>query len=377
MPSRSNLTSDANFSGIPAFWRIILKISGYTLCPDEEFDGKEKQTDDKPELHVKTVRITPFDLLLLVISLVLFCTAAIDKSYFSIIALILSAPIYSVFSYRIGNHFSFLIPLLAFIIGFAVTKNAVQPATVVLGAGISFSTLRAVNVCRDRAKSSAVAGSAVSAVIYAFVALIALKLQYGISPSDLLSQLTSALDASKIQLVEVLSSMEPANLGYTELRASDIPALVDLVIEQLLTSLPAVLLLGAMTVGYVSATLTRPIARLCGAEKMFDGVRFEVRLSTVSVFVYFICSLLAIFSDGAFGYGLRNITSLLSPGLLLCGLKQIGDIFRSRNFSKSAIPIVIIAALFIAIILPAGLGDMILTILGIFYCTRYNESYQQ
>ncbi len=366
------------FYGTPgAFWRNILKFSGYTVCPDEEFNGGEEQGSTSPELNIKTVRITPFDLALLLASLVLFCTTAIDKSYFSVIALILSAPIYTIFSYRIGNHFSFFVPLVAFIIGFAVTKSAVQPASVIFAAGMSFSILRAINTCPDRAKSSAVAGSAVSAVIYAFVALVAAKLQYGISPSDVLSQITSALDVSKAQLVETLGSMDPSAFGYSGLDAADIPALVDLIIKQMLTSLPSVLLLGAMVAGYISASLTRPLAKLCHAEKMFEGVRFEVCLSTVSVFVYFICSLLAIFSDGAFGYGLQNITNLLSPGLLLCGIKQVGDIFKRRNFSKSAIPVIMIAAVAVAIILPAGLGNMILTILGIFYCTRYNESFQQ
>ncbi len=357
-----------------AFGRNILKISAYTFCPDEEFNGGEEQGSLNPKLNIKTVRITPYDLLLLIVSLVLFCTAAIGKDYFSVIALILSAPIYAVFSYRIGNHFSFFVPLVAFIIGFAVTKSAVQPASVIFAAGISFSILRAVNTCHDRAKSSAVAGSAVSAVIYAFVALVAAKLQYDISPSDVLSQITNALKAG---LVETLGSMDPSAFGYLGFEAADIPALADLMIEQLLPYLPSVLLLGAMILGYIAATLTRPLAKLCHAEKMFEGVRFEVRLSTVSVFVYFICSLLAIFSNGAFGYGLQNITNLLSPGLLLCGIKQVGDIFKRRNFSKSAIPVIMIAAVAVAIILPAGLGSMILTILGIFYCTRYNESFQQ
>lgn len=354
-----------------------MKISGYTLYPDEEFDSsKNNRGDEQPSLNVKTIRITPFDLGLLLFSLVLFCTAAIDTGMLSVIALILVAPIYAVFSYRIGNHFSFVIPIIAYIIGFAVTKNAVLPTTVILASGISFSILRAINTCPDRTKSSAVAGSAVSAVLYLFAALVALKLQFGISPSDVISQIVSTLDASKAQLAETLGSVDPSTFGYSEIEASDIPALVDMLTSHVLVSLPSVILMGAMILGYISTTITRPIAKLCHAQQMFDGTRFEIRLSKISIFVYFTCSLLAIFSGGGVGYGLQNITNLLSPGLLICGLKQIGDIFLNRNYSKAALPIIMIVAAFIALILPAGLGSMVLTLLGIFYCTRYNESLQ-
>ncbi|MBE6572017.1 MAG: hypothetical protein E7656_07205 [Ruminococcaceae bacterium] len=350
------------------------------ICLDEGFDGDKNGNfadGENGNIKMKTIKITPFDLFLLLLSAILFCTVAIDKSYLAVIALVLSAPIYAVFSYRIGNHFSFFIPLVAYIIGFAVTKDSVGPAAVIFAAGTSFSIMRGINYCPDRAKSSAVAGSAVSAVICAFVSLLALKLQYGISPKDLLSQLQGYIDTVKPQLIETISSLEPATLGYAAFEPGDIPKLVDAMAEQTLYMLPAMLVLLAMTVGYISASLTRPAANLCGAPKMLDGVYFEVRLLPISVFVYFICSLLAIFSDGAFGHALNNISYLLSPGLMLCGLKQVGVIFRRKNYSKAALPFIMAAALVIAALLPAGLGTTVLIILGVFYCSHNREPYLQ
>ena len=357
-----------------------MKLFKKQICLDEGFDGNDGGNfvgGENRNMTVKTIKITPFDLFLLLLSAVLFCTAAIDKGYLALIALVLSAPIYAVFSYRIGNHFSFFIPLVAYIVGFAVTKDSVGPTAVGFAAGTSFSIFRGINYCPDRAKSSAVAGSAVSAVISGFAALVAMKLQYGISPKDLLAQFQGYIDAVKPQLIETISSLEPATLGYAAFEPGDIPKLVDAMAEQTLYMLPAVLLLSAMILGYISASFTRTAAKLCDAQKMLDGVRFEVRLLPVSVFVYFICSLLAIFSDGAVGHALNNISYLLSPGFMICGLKQVGEIFRRRNYSKAALPFIMAASLVIAALLPAGLGTTILVLLGVFYCSRSNEPYQQ
>jgi hypothetical protein len=62
---------------------------------------------------------------------------------------------------------------------------------------------------------------------------------------------------------------------------------------------------------------------------------------------------------------------------MICGLKQVGEIFRRRNYSKAALPFIMAISLVIAALLPAGLGTTILVLLGVFYCSRSNEPYQQ
>jgi len=72
----------------------------------------------------------------------------------------------------------------------------------------------------------------------------------------------------------------------------------------------------------------------------------------------------------------QDFESVLKAAML-CGLKQVGVIFRRKNYSKAALPFIMAAALVIAALLPAGLGTTVLIILGVFYCSHNREPYLQ
>lgn len=318
---------------------------------------------------MRTIKITPFDLLLLLISLFLFCVCATDIENTGLFAMIAVAPIYAVFSYRIGSNFSFLIPLIAYIISFAMTKDSVAPTMIIFAAGTSFSILNGIHTSPDRAKSSAVAGSVFSAGIAIFAALTAAKLQYGIAPAALLEKLQIYFSELEVRSNEILASTDFSALGYTMITPEQAMAYTAQVFEIIIYLFPLYALMAPMLLGYLSASLTRPIATLCNAQEMFYGINFEIKLTGTSIAVYLICSLLTLFMSGPTAFALNCLMSLLSPGLMMCGIKQIKNFFIRKNYSKVAVFFVTIIATIVILILPLGLGSTILTFMGMFYCT--------
>ena len=324
------------------------------------------------------IKITPFDLLLLVISLFLFCVCAIDITGTGILALFIVAPLYAVFSHRIGGNFSFLIPIIAYIISFSTTKDSVAPTIIIFAAGTSFSILSGIFNCPDRAKSSAVAGSVFSAGLAVLAALLAAKVQYGINPSEIVAQLEAFLDASKEQTLQFMSSVDVSTLGYTGYDAAETAALTSAFYDQAIYVMPTAILLAAMIFGYFSVSFTRPLASLCNAKEMLSDIKFEVRLTYTSVIVYFVCTLLTIFMTGKTAFVLSSLLTLLSPALMLCGAKQIRGFFTRKNYSKVAAVLMTILAVVVICILPMGLGSTVLGLLGLYYCvSKRDEQLQQ
>ena len=106
---------------------------------------------------------------------------------------------------------------------------------------------------------------------------------------------------------------------------------------------------------------------------MLDGVDYSVSVSGIAIIVYFIASIGGLFSSGAAYFGFRNITYILSPALMLCGIKQIGDFFGSKGMNKSAA--VILQAIACVIALFSGnLGTTVLIMLGMFYSSKNSHS---
>ncbi len=355
----------------------ILNLFPNTILLDREQNDQQSTNNENGNIRVKTIKITPGDLALMLLSLVLFCVTAIDTGILSIIALILSPPLYAIFSHRIGNHFSFFVPLVAFIISFIATGSGVAAVSVILSAGMSFSIIRAVNVSPERAKSSAVVGCAISGVIYVFAYLMALKLQFGISPTDMVNDFNLALDEYKASFLAQAKSLDLESLGYQSMSIKDFSEMLDIILHQLRVSLPSVVILAFMIVGYISASLTVFLSKLLKSEKMFWGVDFRILPTTATVYIYFICSLISIFSSGSFAYGLENMINLISPALLVCGLKQIGEYFEMRNVPKLGVNIIIVVAAVLSFTLLGGIGSSLLTIFGMFYCFRHNSKIQQ
>ena len=349
-----------------------MKFFGQSICLDGEFDENGENERHHDHENVKTLKVTPFDLLLLLISLFLFCVSAIDIENTGLFAAVICAPLYAVFSYRIGNHFSFLIPIIAYIISFAVTKDSVAPAIIIYVAGTSFSILNGIYTAPDRAKSSAVAGSVFSAGLAFFAALIAAKLQYGIDPAQLVDSFQNYIAELKAYSIEVMANTDLSAFGYAiPVESAQLTATAEQMFDIMIYLLPLYVLMAPMYLGYISASLVRVISNLCGANNMLFGINYEIRLSNVSVAVYIICSLLTIFMTGPVALSLSCILELLRPALFLCGIKQIKGFFALRKHSKAGVFFLTLISVIVLFILPMGIGGTVISLLGLFYCTAY------
>jgi hypothetical protein len=136
--------------------------------------------------------------------------------------------------------------------------------------------------------------------------------------------------------------------------------------------LPAVAAICFMIFSYISASLLSVFARLFGAKSMLDGTNYEIRLSSISTTVYVLCWLGAFLGTGTVAIACRNITTILTPALALCGVKQIGEFLISRGKPKYFATLMQIISI-VAALLFADIGISILMMFGFFHTFKYSE----
>lgn len=353
----------------------ILTISKPKLLYDTDSQESQKQNNQPPQ---QRITIEPGNLFLLLLSTILFSASGILTFPFSIVAAMIAAPIYSVFSYKIGNRFSFLPPIIAFVISLVVTGSISSSLTVLLAAAMSFCVMSALSHNPMKAKTSAVIRSTV-----AFIAFFAAQIAVFVISNDISSQgaLADAINRYFDSVKELVTKMYSAGLEqafanseFSKLSGIEAPSpetlgiYIDAMIYQAKATLPATITLWMMGISYLSCSLLRPFAKLFGARDMLEGKIYSITVSGVCLVAYFVASLGMIFSNGPDAYGFRNAVSVLSPCLMLCGIKQIGE-FLKLKIPSSAIFIIKIASVFAALVL-GSLGTTVLTVLGMYYATH-------
>lgn len=326
--------------------------------------------------QIKTITLGPRELWLLVISFILFVASATCPLPIAIAALIVVPPVYAAFSYRIGNNFSLLVPIVAFLLSLIITRDISYALFVPLAGAMSFSILRASNSKEKGAKTAAVAGCTISAAAFLLLELvIAIKIKESFTSKELFNAINlyfntaaEAFSNSVLEYSGIISSTLPA--AKAELfEPSAIKKSVAAVFFMTKMTLPAIITVYCMITGYISASLLGPVSRICGAREMLADTDYTIKLSRIAIVVYFVTSIGGLFASGAAYFGLRNITYILSPALMLCGIKQIGEFFSAKGLSKGAR--IALQILLTAIAFTAGnLGTTILMLMGIYYTSK-------
>lgn len=362
---------------------------------DEEKEEKEKEggengEDKEPEhfhgifgpltkeeieergFSIKTIRFTPFDLVLLLISMFLFTVAGCGMGLLSTVALLVSAPLYAVFSYKIGNNFSFFVPLAALIASGFITQNPVMPLGALLATAMSYIILHCVNNISEGSKAAAVVRCSVAMGAYLVAAFIVSEIMGNISVRELLSYIDKFFLEMEAQAYQAYSEFAKAGMDFGMTDAD-----IKLLAEQFATSsravLPAVAAISFMMLSYVSASLLPLIAKLCGTKNMLSNTSYEIKLSKISVVVYLIAWLGAFLGAGTFGYACRNLTAILSPALSLCGIKQIGEFLSTKGVHKIAAALIQCVCIASALVF-GDIGLSVLIMFGVFRTLRPTDS---
>lgn len=350
---------------------------GYNCLPDqkEQKQLSEQQNSEK-YFSFSLPKLSPSDFILLFISFILFCISGMPLPLVSTAATILAAPLYAVFSHKTGNVFRLSAPISAFIITFIgniiVFKNFAGALGVLLSAGMAFAIF--ISVCKkaECSKTSAVIGCTIVFILYIAVSFLVLWAQGVIS----LKIISEFMNEYYELLRETIIQDQKMNSGPfdTKISESDLNILIEYIFFNLKTLIPSITIIICLISSYISASLLNPFAKLFNDSKMLEGKKYEITLSYASVIVYFIASLFMLFAgNSAAAYGFRNIAYIIAPGLMLCGIKQIGEVLAKRGFSKFAICIAKICSVFIAFLF-LNIGVTVLILLGMFYTTNTSRT---
>lgn len=268
---------------------------------------------------VKTIRFTPLDLLIMLVCAVLFTQTGCGFSALSLLALIVSAPLYATFSYRIGNSFSFLIPLVAIIASAFIAKDPIMPLGVLLTTAMSYIMLYSVNNKPERSKTFAVVGCSVSMGIYLLAVFILGNLLNKFSPREVMSFINSIFENMEIQALGVYTEMAKSgiDLGLTD---AELESAAKMAAHNSRMLLPSAAAIFFMIISYISASLVPLFAKIFKAKYMLKKTNYEIRLSKTAVVVYLISWFGSFLGTGTVGIAFRNLTSILMPALCLCGI---------------------------------------------------------
>ncbi|MBR5528378.1 MAG: DUF2232 domain-containing protein [Clostridia bacterium] len=322
-------------------------------------------------MHIKTVTLTPFDLILLLLSVILFTASGSASVPAGIVALIISSPLYAVFSFRIGNHFSFFVPLVATVICYIITGSIAKALFPLLATAMAYSILRAVNMRDTYSKTSAVTGCTVAIVIFLAAQLfIATEISQAFTVRQLFDSAKTYFETAKSEFISAYTSLLTEMPDQAKALEPDmLSEYLDYVFRSFTATLPATITIYAMMTGYISASLIIPLSAICKADNMLDKNSYGIKLSYISVIVYFISSLAMLFTSGATSIGFRNISAILSPGLMISGVKQIGALCESKHISRPIANLAKAGAVILALIF-GDLGTTVLIVLGMYYTTK-------
>ena len=200
---------------------------------------------------IKTIRFTPFDLLIMLVCMFLFTLSGCGLSIVSLLALIISAPLYATFSYRIGNNFSFFVPLAAIVSCGFITKSPVMPLSVLLAASMSYVMLYSVNKKPESAKTSAVAGCCVSMALYLLAAYFVGDLMNKISAREILAAINAVFENMEAQALGIYTEMAKSgiDLGLTD---AELESAAKLFAQSSRSLLPSVIVICFMMISYLS-----------------------------------------------------------------------------------------------------------------------------
>lgn len=343
----------------------------------EEEENKPSENKIKPSRLFKTV-FTPTDIVLFVL-LILLCTICGVADAVSTVAVAApTAALYAAFCCRRKNY-SLLPSVCGFLASLVLTANGYRAAGALFAGLLAFCLFSAVWAeDKRRAKTSAVARC--TAALWGYVGLLCLIFRLFHPEFDFYGAIETYFAQVEKQALDGLSALYSApEFADTVLKtlpekAVSLGTLSDAVhytVLQMQYLSPAILTVFFLTVSYLAASLFKGFCRLLKIVEPFQNVPFEITLSSVSLFCYFIVSIGMLFARGDAYLYCRNIAYVLSPGFMLCGMKQIGAFFARRGLSRAAIRALQAGGTVLAVLF-GNLGSTVLILLGMLY-TLNNE----
>lgn len=347
------------------------------------FDGQEPSSpsgDSSPERRgfpvpsLKEMGFTPWDYILIVILLVLFTLCGSASVAGALLLSVPTAALYAAFCCRKGHRFSFALPVTGAILGLLVTFNGYAALGSLFAGMLARCLTSAVRDPQTRsAKTAAVTRCTLTHWGYL---LLLLGLYCFFNPDfSLTGQVTAFFDgleqifldqAAQLyndpQFSQLLGQMYPGEA----LTPAAFDEMISYTVRQMRYLCPAVLTVVFLIFSYVEASLFRLLCKPLHAEEVFGGKRFEITLSSWALFCYFIASLGMLFARGTSYYCFRNLSYVLSPGFMLCGLKQIGAFFEKRGLPAPVLKLIQTACCGVAFV-TGNLGVTVLILLGMLY----------
>lgn len=357
---------------------ILLKR--YSLIFADE-TGNEPSEDPNgqrvPKLFpVKELR--PTDLVFSFVLLFLCTACGVLDSVSTVFLAAPTAALYAAYCLR-RKSFSLLFSVCGALSSLIVTMNGYRAAGALFAGLLAFCLFDAVSgEDKRRAKTSAVARCTVS--LWGYVLLLCLIFRLFHPEFDFSAAINNAFSQVEKESLSQLSALysmpgfSDALLGALPDNTVTLESLSDAVRYTVLQTKylsPALLTVLFLTLSYPTASLFKGFCNLLKVREPFAGVPFEITLSSVSLFCYFIVSLGMLFARGNAYLYCRNIAYILSPGFMLCGVKQIGAFFERRGLSKAALRAIQTGGTVLAVLL-GNLGTTILILLGMLY-TLNNE----
>ena len=325
------------------------------------------------EIQKRTIVLRPSDILLLMLLLLLHTLCGVTHFFGTVLLSVPTAALYAAYCCR-SRRFSLLLPVVGFVTALLVTANGYRAAGALFVGLLAFCLFDAVSSeDKRRAKTSAVARCTLA--LWGYVGFLCLIFRLFHPEFSFTAAIDSAFDGAEAQALSQLKTLydmpelsellQSGMYGKTVSFETLSEAVHNAVLQTKYTS-PAVVTVIFSVLSYLTASLFKGFCRLLREDRVFGGVPFEIALSSVSLFCYFIVSLGMLFARGDVYFYCRNLAFVLSPGFMLCGIKQIGVFFEKFRLPRVALGFIKAGCVAAALLL-GNLGSTVLILLGMLY----------
>lgn len=353
--------------------------------PQKPTDGDKEVTNKGPfRIIAEKDSLTPKDFVLCAFMLVLFSACGIADSGTALLIALPTAALYAAFCCKHSMLFNTVLPFLGFVVGICVSHSGYRAAGALLAGILAFCLFATVSgETVHGAKTASITRCTLALWGYSLFLLLIYRLfhedfslteQFNALFDTLEQTFRTALEASYNSpaltdtVEQVLGTAAPIMPAAEELvpTSEQISEYISALFLQMRYLVPATITVCFLMLSYLTASLFKLFCNLFGVKEPFRERPYEITLSSLALLCYFIASLGALFAGGALGICFRNLSYILSPGFMLCGLKQIGVFFEQRGLSRGAIAVIRIVAC-ILVLFSGNLGTTVLILLGMLY----------
>lgn len=322
------------------------------------------------------IRLSFLDLAVMLASLIAFTVVGFLSIIEASVAAVIIAPLFAAETRRLGGLFPIIIPAVsavsAILLAIPSDVSLISLINIPFVAVCSYIIAASSTRHADTFRTSAVFGITVTCVIW-FVTFLALVISsLDMSAKHFVRLVFERLDVEILPLFtetmtaafgEIYSAEECAILAKNYLFSAKIV-------------LPAYYCLAFMAGGYLAVTLYKAFSRLICPKETFDGVNLSVTMSKAAASAYLIATLLSILVSGPARFGMQNVTTILTPGFFILGLRAIRSFLYKKNFESTAGKVLTIVIAIAALSL-GNLAISLIVVFGLNYTFSYKGNFEQ